>query len=273
MSKSKNIKRVKDLYSKFPSLKKNKDNIKLLISYPAFQEEIKKARKFLEIPENGFKHDNKGSLNDWQDEMIKRSDAVISNPLFIQQRKDIWVKHRKNEIDYAMAKKQDRLISHKIPINYLTDICLFLTDKFNLPENYSAFIRGYILDNQIIVRTSNFSIIPLHENEKGRKVRHLIVEIYARLTDKDLLDFKRQTNEMIGNELPKYQELRDIDNKLTLENWVETRIKHDEVNNIDYKMTNGEIAENLFGNKNQSKKVNNTYRTIKKLRKSRFGKL
>lgn len=271
MPKSKNMKRVKNLYSKFPSLKKNEDNIKLLISYPEFQEKIKQVRKYLNIPENGFENGS-NNLEKWENEMAEISEKMMNDSKFQQQIKMIWQKQRRGEVSLVMARKQSYLIHDKIPINYFSNRCLFLTDKFGLPENYSDFIRGYILDGRTTVRTSNFTIMPFYKDKGGRTVRHLTVEIYARLTDRDLADFKRQIDLMIKNKLPKYQELRDIDKKLNLEKWVENRIKHDEVNDIDYKMTDGEIAKNLFGSRKKTKKVYDTCRSIKKLRKSRFGK-
>ncbi|MFZ3099835.1 MAG: hypothetical protein WA103_01205 [Minisyncoccales bacterium] len=266
------MKKAKNLYSKFPSLKKNEDNIKLLISYPEFQEEIKQVREYLNIPENGFKNGDNNGLEKWENEMAEISEKMMNDSGFQRQIKMIWQKQRRGEVGSAMARKQSYLVHDKIPINYFSNRCLFITDKFGLPENYSDFIRGYILDGRTTERTSNFSIMPFYKDKGGRTARHLTVKIYARLTDRDLADLKRQIDLVIKNKLPKYQELRNIDKKLNLEKWVENRIKHDEVNDIDYKMTNGEIAKNLFGSKEKAKKVNDTYRSIKKLRESRFGK-
>jgi hypothetical protein len=272
MPKSKNIKKLKYLYSKFPSLKKNIDNIKLLISCPEFQKEIKEIRKYLNIPENGFEKGDNNSLQEWENKTGERSEKMMNDPGFQRQIKMVWEKQWRGEINAITARKQSHLMHNKIPINYFSNMCLFLTDKFNLPENYADFIRGYVLDGRITARTSNFSIMPFHKDKSGRTVRYLTVEIYARPTDRDLADLKWQIDLIIKNKLPKYQELRDVDEKLTLEKWVENRVKRDEINGINYRMTNGEIAKNLFGSKKKAKKVNDTYRSIKKLRKRRFGK-
>lgn len=272
MPRSKNIKRLKYLYSKFPSLKKNEDNIKLIISYPEFQEEIKQARKYLNIPENGFEDGDNNGLKKWENEMTIKSEKMMDSYEFQQKIKMIWEKQRRGEISLVMARKQSHLMHDKIPINYFSNRCLFLTYKFGLPENYSDFVRGYILDGRTAVRTSNFSIMPFYKDKGGRTVRHLTVEIYARLTDRDLADLKSQIDMVIKNKLPKYQALRDIDKKLNLEKWVENRVKFDEVNGANYRMTDSEIAKNIFGSMKKTKKVYDTCRSIKKLRKSRFGK-
>ncbi len=259
------------LISELPSNRKNLDNMKLLISYSEFQQAVKEARKYLDIPENGFNKDNPETIEQWTRKIDKRSDQMMESADFIRQLKMVREKLRGEEIGMHMAKKQSQLLHYKIPWNYLTNTSKFLTEKFNIPENYEYPIRQYIISNYINAPTSNFSGGEYPAWKRPKEIRYIPIKIYARLTDTDLKELKRHVDRY-GKHLPKFQALKNIDKKLTIEQWFENRSKYDSAEDRDYKTTTAEIAENLFGNKKHAKKVYEVVREIKELRIRRFGK-
>lgn len=256
---------------RFPSLQKNRDNMKLLVSYPDFQKDVEETREYLEIPPCGLDLKNGKEIKQWNDKLIKKSDEIMGSPGFFQQEKMIKERLKKKEIGVRMAKKQSKLLYNKVPINYLTDTSEFLAEKFLVPQNYEEYIREYILFGTINAPPNDFSLgyWPAWTLPSG--VRYIPIKIYTRLTNPDLRELKRYI-EWAGKQLPKFQTLKNIDKKLTVEKWMENRIKYDEVEQKEYKMTTAEIAENLLNRKSSAKKIYETIRGLKELREKRFGK-
>ncbi|HXF44041.1 MAG TPA: hypothetical protein VNK70_01070 [Candidatus Paceibacterota bacterium] len=255
----------------FPAHKKNLDNMKLLVSYPEFQEAIKPAREYLGIPENGFKNNDRKMVQLWWRKIEEKSEEILDSPGFNKQLKQIRKKLDRREIGMRMARKQSQLLHHKIPINYLTNIARFLTEKFNVPENYKDHIRTYIIYGTISAPSNNFEGGEYPAWTLPQENRYIPIKIYTRLTSEDIKELKRYI-EWIGKHLPRFQALKDTEKKLTIEQWFENRHKRDVVEGRDYKMSGAEIAENLLGDRKKSKKVYETVRELRELRQRRFGK-
>lgn len=255
--------------------KKNLDNIKLLVSYPLFQKEVTSIREYLDIPAGGF-GDNYEKSKQWHEKILKLSDEISNTKSFFAQEDKIRQKLKNKEIEYRMAKKQMCLHWHKAPCNYLTDSVEFLTKKFNLPLHYDSFLRNYIISgtlNPIYMPLDNFTIGSFPGSVLLREVRYVPVTIYAKLTDVELADIKKAVNEFNEN-LPQFQPLKNIDDKLTLEEWFLNREGFDELEQEKYKTTAGEMAKETFGslNKRNKKKIYDSIKELKELREKRFGK-
>lgn len=252
------------------SAKKNRDNIKLLTSYPVFQAEVKLARAHLGIPEGGFADDDTSRA--WQEAADKRMDEIMDSKEFNDQLRAIDGKRRSGEIGHRTAETQSALLHLKLPFNYLTHVSKFLTEKFDVPQNYSGFIRHYILfNNSWPIPGSNFEVAFYAPELDSKKKRYVTVNIYARLDDDELRELKHQV-EYWGARLPKFQALKNIDKKLTIEEWFTNRQRHDAVEDRPYRITPGEIALDLLGSKRKGKQVYDAVRTLKTLRQRRFGK-
>lgn len=249
--------------------------MKLLISYQPFQDEIKKARAWLNIPEGGFGRSDEEAHKTWFRNMLRKSDEVMDIN-FSKQVREIHGKVTRNEISEEMGKKQSALLHIKVPVNYLRHISKFIVEKFNLPENYEDFVRSYIMNNEGFTPIYNFVIGPFPEAATYRDLRHIPITVYAALSDDDLVALKQEINNWIKlcskKSFPRLQALVNIDTKLTIEKWYSNKTKQDIITNKDYKMTASEIAENVLGDRNKAGKVYDTLRTVKKLRENRFGK-
>jgi len=252
------------------SYQKNLDNLQLLFSYSEFQKYVSDAREYLEIPQEGLQ-ENTGKIKEWHDRMIEKSDKMMNLSSFIEQEKRIKDLTKRKEIGLVMVEKQLALHYHKVPINYLTNTSQFLTDKFNLPEHYADSIRAFIISNRIEVPTDNFAI-GFSNPESLDRMRHLEINVYSELTDDDLKEIKRRIKNWIGKPLSSFQALKNIDKKLEIEQWFENKIKQDIATGESYIMHAKEIAQNLLGSKRKHKRVYETVRQMRGLRKRRFGK-
>lgn len=255
-----------------PAHQKNRDNIKLLISYPEFQKVIKKTRLYLGIPESGFEHGNGQAIKKWNNEITEKSDEMFMAPELYKELRKIRKKTNRKEISHKQAKMQSNLLHNKMPINYLTNTIKNIIRKLDLPHNYDHFLRGYIISNTIRIPTRNFAVVVHNPTTDWKNLGYLTVEIYTRLDDNDLKEIKEAADNWVGKKLPKYQSLTDIDKKIAIEQWHDNKNKYDEVTGEYYKTNNSEIAKDLLHGKKHSKKVYDISRTNKRLRKSRFGK-
>lgn len=257
------------------AIKRQRDNVKLLASYQPFQDEIKKARAWLNIPEDGFGSSDEEAHKKWFRSMLRKSDEVMDIN-FSKQVREIHGKVTRNEISEEMGKKQSALLHIKVPVNYLRHISKFIIEKFNLPENYEDFVRSYIMNNDGLTPIYNFGIGPFTDPATWRDVRHIPVTVYASLSDDDLVALKQEINNWIKfcskKSFPRLQALVNIDKKLTIEKWYSNKIRQDIITKKDYKVTASEIAEDVLGDRNETGKVYDTLRTVKKLREKRFGK-
>jgi len=271
MKKQKKIKsRRKYLDWRFPSLQKNRDNIALLVAYPEFQKEIKKIRLVLDLPASG-NETNEANKN-WTDKIVRKSDQILDDQKFIKQEVRIHEKLRAKEITPSQARKQGELLYNRLPFNYLSDSVKYIIKRFHLPGNYDNFVRSYIISNTTTIPTSSF-VIGSFDPEKGWKnLGYIPVKIFTRLSEDDLKELKREIDNWIGEKLPKYQALRDVNKKIDVVNWHNDHTRYDEATGKEYTTNNKEIAENLLGSKNKNNKVYEIARSLKKLWVSRFGK-
>jgi hypothetical protein len=252
---------------------KNLASMKLLVSYPAFQDEVETIRKKLGIREGGFDAKDGEALKKWYEDNIRKTDEILASSDFSQQVNAIFDKRDRKEINHRTARMQSELLHRlKLPTNYYVDAVKFLTQKYHMPKNYEEHIRKYILTNTISAPTKNFSIV-IHEPKAPlSKMRYVPLEIYARLTDEDLKEIKQCVDEWIGERLPKFQTLKNIDRTLTIEQWQTNRERYDAVEDTRYKRTPDEISQELLGDKKQKKKLYEIPRQLRSLRERRFGK-
>jgi len=137
--------------------KNNQDNIKLLISYPEFQKDIKEIRAKLNMPETGFSYENnRADLKKWYDEEIdKKSDKIISSESFQKQVKLLRKKFLKKEIGWLEHEKLLHLLHLKLPRNFIFPetilkpcVNIFLQTPLLSPQSI-LLLRIYI---QIVIR-------------------------------------------------------------------------------------------------------------------------
>lgn len=247
---------------------KNLDNMKLLASYHEFQKDIKEARKFLEIPDSGFKTDK--DVQVWTRETDDKSDEIFASKKFQVQLRMIREKLDKKEIGLRVAEKQSKFLHNEIPWNYLTNTTYFLCQKYNVPENYSDYLRQYIFFNTINAPMYNFGGGEYPAMTSPKQNRFIPFKIYTRLTDSDLRDLKQDV-EFYGKHLPRFQAIKDIDKKLRIEEWLKNRKQFDPVENKPYNVSLAYIAEHELGSKKKAKYTFDVGKNLRKIRKRRFG--
>lgn len=262
---------LKDISRQFPAYKNNLDTMKLLTTSTLFQKVVKDTRDFLEIPEKGMIRDNK-TIKEWTEKMIQCSDEKIESRELNEHLQDIYKKVESKEIDKRTAEKQSKLLHNEIPINYLTDAIDFILDQFNLPLNFKDSIRCYIMFNEISAPLTNFSVGPWPAGTKSiSNLSYLPITIYAKLTDKELRQIKEQTRSILADKLPKYKEIKNIDQKMKLDAWNRHKEKLDAVEQKSYTTTAKEISKDILKSSKHVQKVYDSTRTLQKLRKKRFG--
>jgi len=261
-----------DLGCSFPSAKKNMDNMKLLVSYPATLEIIEETRANLGMPMDGFRTSD-SSFRAWYDSYIQKTDDVRESKEFIKKEQAIKTKWREHKISPKSARKMLDRLFHKVPLHYFGFQVRRIIRQFNVPENYEQNIKSYIYFGKITAPCSNFIIGPYNGNELMRKTHRVPITIYAKLTDSDLREIKLNVNKYFGKDnLPFIQDSKNIDRDLEIEHWHQNRKRFDSVENEEYEVSTEEIAENLLGSRKKKNKVYNAVSNIKKLRKRRFGK-
>lgn len=269
--KEKKKRSPEDIFRQFPAYKNNLDTMKLLTTSTLFQKVVKDTRDFLEIPEKGMSHDRK-IVEKWTEKIMQRSDEKIESKEFNEHIQNIHKKIESKEINRRMAEKQSKLLHNKIPINYLKDAVDFIIDQFNLPLNFADDIRRYIMFNEISAPLTNFSIGPWPAGTKSiSNLPYLPITIYAKLTDKELRQIKKETKSILAEKLPKYKEIKNIDQKMELDDWNRHKEKFDNVDQKSYITTAKEISKNVFNSTKHAQKVYDSIRGLRKLRKKRFG--
>lgn len=243
--------------------KRTGDNIKLLISDPEFQKNIREIRERLCIPLEGFA--SRQEIEDWFTWAAKEDDRLIESPEFAKNLKAIKKSLDSKVITLTEAEKQSYEAHLILPINYRTHAINELIQNFHLPKNYEFMLSGYLFDNSTTYLINNFAITP----SKDR--RSVEVAIYTRLTDDDLIQIKDHVNNYFGEGLPYIQSLNDIDTKLLIEKELDAKYEIDVANNTTYKMSHEDIAEKVFGDASRKKEIYETKRGLNRLRKARFG--
>ena len=254
---------------RFSAYKKNMDMMRLLVSHNEFQKDVEDAREYLHIAPGGFKENNQ--IEKWTDELCRRSDEMIDSVDFNRKIRTIRDSFASGKLGHRMAQKQSRMVHFDIPVNYNTYNPQFLAEKYNLPEHFAENIRGYILTGSISAPLNNFTGGELPAWTLPKEVRYISLKIYAQLTDDELQDLKREIK-LMGKHLPTLKPVKNLEQKLTLEQWFTERTRLDEVTGKEYVMSVGEISENLLGTKKKKKKVYEATRELKKIRSKRFGK-
>jgi hypothetical protein len=255
----------------FPSHKANLDLMKLLATDLNFQKIVEDTRLFLEIPKGGLKGEK--NIEEWDYQMAKRADDKISSNSFCDQVKNIRTKLRNREIDLRTANRQSKLIHKNITWNYLKETVDFIVRKFSLPVNFTYHIREYILFNEISAPSINYDIhMEITEEIKSvSNLPYMTVRIYQKLTDKELQLIKKETESHLGKNLKKYKEIKDIDQKIELDEWNRHKQRFDCASYKSYKTDAKEIARNVLHNPKKRQKVYDSTRRLQKLRKKRFG--
>ncbi|MFH1866975.1 MAG: hypothetical protein ABIJ81_02740, partial [Patescibacteria group bacterium] len=194
----------KSAHIRFSAYQKNLDLMKLLVSYKPFEKDVLEARERLGVPPSGFGTKNSKAVQQWTNDLVIKSDKVINSSGFNEQLKMIHQKLEKGEIGYRMADKQSSFMHLKVPINYFSHISLFLTKKYNVPENFSDYIRWYILYGIVNAPVNNFVCGSWPASTLPKDVRYLPIKIYSHLTLEELKDLKKEI-ELMGRHLPRFQ--------------------------------------------------------------------
>jgi len=261
----------KELFKAHPAYKNNLDTMKLLVTSKEFSRAVKEMRLFLDIPESGFIRGN-SDVKEWTKRMNDRADAESLTKSLLNQIQRIRTKIRNDEESQQMAKKQIRLLEQKISWNYFTRTNKEILDQFNLPLNFLENIRRYVIFNEISAPYDNYSIGPWQEGTKSiSDLPYLPITIYAKLTNKDLQQIKRETETSLARRLPKYDELKNIDELIELDEWNKHKERFNEGEQKEYRMTAREISENILKSKRHVQKVYDSDRRLKALKKKRFG--
>ncbi len=262
-------KKVPKAKSRFSAAKKNMDIMRLLVSHKEFQKDVENARECLRIIPGGFKEDSQ--IEKWTDELYRRSDEIIDSPEFKRKLKTIRDNFTNGTLGHRMAQKQSRMVHFDIPVNYNTYHPQFLAETYNLPEHFAESIRRYILTGHISAPLNNFTGGEWPAWTSPKEVRYIPIKIYAQLTDDELQDLKREI-ELMGRHLPRLKPVKNLEQKITLEQWFTERTRLDEVAGREYVMSASEISKNVLGTTKKKKKVYEAARELKKMRTKRFGK-
>jgi len=265
--KIKKGRKIKTSKLSFAAQKKNLDLMKLLVSDSEFQSIVKETRDYLNIPSDGFSND--GAIKQWTHEMDQISDTMIDSKKFLVQEEKIRSKLQSKEIGMRIAREQSKLLYHKIPWNYLNNTDKFVVDKFNLPVHFTDSIKSYIIRGVITAPCNNFTGGEYPSWTLLSKVRYFPIKIYSKLTDTEFEDLKKYIK-CLSEKLPKFKPLKNIDRRLTIEEWYHDRVKFDIVEEKEYTLTLSEIAENLLRDKRLAKKIYDIVRELKELRERRF---
>ncbi len=265
----------------FGSYQKNLDVMKLLISDPDFQTDIQHARQKLEIPKNGLKTEQ-GFLEyvagtnvregTWYEAFLKKSDVVLLSPEFKQKIHTVWEKEKNGLLSNAEADEESRILHLEIPLNYLNHIPRFLSEKYKIPGNFTDCIKRYLMFGIVEAPPLNYSFSQHLEGPKFRHAPYLTINIFAQITKDEAVGLAKWIK-IMGDELPQYKPLKDIERKLTIEQWYRERhTDFDHATGQPFKTTASDIAQTVLGSSKKKGKVYEAVREIRDLRKKRFGK-
>lgn len=147
-----------------------------------------------------------------------------------------------------------------------------ISTKYGLPKNFNHNIGQYILRGTITYPVTNFGVTPLSVSHEGRIYKSLKTEVFAELNNKEEKEMIQEMNGMnkLITRLPKYGEIKDIDEKLESERYVKECNEHNLNPDKEYQLTVQERMETK--NKSSVKQVHEYARSIKEQREKRFRK-
>lgn len=250
----------------------NLANMKLLVTYPEFQAIVKEVRGKLGIPADGIKTDE--NFERWEFRHLDASDAVIGNPDHQARRKALIDEFESGKIGREEFNRQANLHHEEVPLNYRFARARFIVDKFGLPENYVDHIDTYITRGRVTAPYHNFVLGPwgeLRHDEKFSTVRRIPVTFYTLPTTEDIRLVKKEVTRFAKRRgLRSYKILNDIDRNLSIEEWHKEKERFDAVEQMTYKTTDAEIAEEYLGTPKKAAGIRAIVRDLKKARKKRF---
>jgi hypothetical protein len=251
---------------------KNLDNLKLFLSDPEIEAEIRRARESLHLPPDGL---SENDIQGWNISMAARSDEMRKSPVFQRLRDQIRKNVAERKIDHAMAQKQLDMVYEHLPENRLASAVEYIIRLYNLPLNYADSLRTYIVANIISAPANVFSVGSQHDLLTGAS--RVVVDVYAKLTDADLKRVKFMVNEVVGKHLPEFWPIKDIDKKLEADaQWSGDRDRASEAGSERYPVSAMEVAEEIqqeFGSKTAPSYVYESKRELKELKRKRFPNL
>lgn len=245
---------------------KNLDLMKLLVSFDKFQEVVKSTREYMDIPSDGVPLDDE-SIKKWSFDSNKRTENIIRSVAFQASLKSLYEKSKGKQISSKEYKSELKALHFQLPVNYLTWTIDFIIERFNLPKNFTYFLRQYIVFNKLSAPSNNFAIVT-RTDLTGEQ--HESVEVYAKLNNDELVYLKNYVNSHLEY-LPTITPLKNLETNLKVEDWVKNRERLDVISGESYVMNNIEIAENLLGGKEQAKKVYDIVDGLKEQRHKRFN--
>jgi hypothetical protein len=144
--------------------------------------------------------------------------------------------------------------------------------KYGLPKNFNYNIGQYILRGTVAYPVTNFGVIPLAVSSEGRIYKSLKTEVFAELNNKEEKEMIQEMNGMnkLITRLPKYGEIKDIEEKLESEQCVKDCNEYNSNPYKEYQLTVQERLETK--NKSRIKQVHEYARSIKEQREKRFRK-
>jgi len=245
----------------------NLSNMKLLISDPLFQKEIKIIRKHLNIDPDKVSNDKE--FRKWYKKFTEKNFRIYESKEFFEKEKKIKKQLKGLKIRHSTFNKRINLLYEELPLSYLSQRIEFLIEKFNIPLNYKDYLEKYITRGIISAPYRNYVIAPHSLFKKPYGKPHTSINIYSQLTNQEIKDLKKDL-EWANRKLPKYKPLKNIDQNLEIEDYYKNKEKKDTFTQTTYKMDNKEIALNLLGDPDRNKDIYDKVRILEKTRKKRF---
>ena len=204
--------------------------------------------------------------------MLQRSDEILLSSDFKNRVHAILKKKEAGMFTVIEAEEGSRILHLEIPLNYLDHIPHFLSQKYNIPENFAECIKEYLLFGIVNAPLTNYQFSRHFEGPTPGRARSILIELFAQLTKEEAAELAKWIK-IYGNDLPQYQPLKDIERKLTIEKWYrERQSDFDHATNQSFKTTASDIAQEVFGSKTKKGKVYEAVREMQDLRKKRLGK-
>lgn len=242
-------------------MSKNLDNMRLLISHPAFQKRVKEIRKKLHIPDEGIQGNKENEK--WRELAAKRDREIQNTPDFLEKCKKLYALQERGAIGEIEEHPSYEDLTKDISYYYQARSVRALLDEFNVPLNYELSVEAYIRGGKIGAPKDNFSATIT-------KRRCLPITFYTKPTDDDLRKLKKYINKYFGEKLPFVQNTKNISKKLEVEMLYKNREEIDSVTQETYQLTNADISDRVYGDRDKEHDVYEDVRSLNSLRKRRF---